>query len=203
MRQYLLGALLVLVFLNGCTTLRETQPTHTAREQLLMSTAADRASEQIAPNVPEGNQIFVDVTNFGSGNDYQSMYAINAIKSALLRRGYRLAPSADKSDTILIVSTGALSIDEIDKLVGIPDYSIPIPLAGALQTPEIAIWKSKDRTGVAKFLLTFYDAKTGELQDASDPLYGFSNFNRSSILFYGYTKSDLLSEEAKKNSPPR
>lgn len=193
---------IMLVSLSGCVTLRETQPSHTAREQLLLSTAADHATAQIAPNVPAGNSIYVDTGNFGSGGDYQSNYAITAVKSALLRRGYALAPSADKADTVLIISSGALSIDETDKLLGFPSGKIPIPFAGDLSTPEVAFWKSKERTGVAKFLLTYYDAKTGKLQDAAKPIYGFSNFNRSSIFFYGYTKSDLLPEDADEQDPP-
>ena len=203
MRQTVLPALLLLVLISGCTTIRETQPSHTAREQLLLSSAADRASEHIAPTVPRGNSIFVDVNNFGSGNDYQSQYAINAVKTALLRRGYRLAPNADKADTIAMASSGALSIDETEKLLGVPDYSIPIPFSGALDTPEVALWKSKNRTGVAKFLLTYYDAKTGILQDASEPVYGFSNYNRGTILFYPYTENDILPPDAEKRSPPR
>ena len=170
---------------------------------MLLSTAADNASAQIAPNLPVGTRIFVDAGNFGSGTDYQSQYAVNAIKSALLRGGFRLALSMEKADSILNVSSGALSIDQTDKLFGIPSGSIPIPFSGSLGTPEIAIYKSADRTGVAKFLLTFYNPETGAVQDAHDPIYGFSNFNRSSILFYGTTKSDLLPPDVKKRSPPR
>ncbi len=192
MPRYLLPALLALIVLGGCTTLRETKPSQTARHQLLLSTAADQASAQIDPNVPAGNRIFVDASNFGSASEYQSAYAINAIKAALLRKGYGLAASADDADTILDISSGALSIDRKEQLFGIPSADIPIPLAGPLSTPEIALWKSKQRTGVAKFLLTFYSAETGVLQDASEPVYGFSHYDRSSILFYGTTKSNLL-----------
>ncbi len=198
MSPYLLPAFLVLILLGGCTTLRETMPTQTARHQLLLSTAADQASAQIDPNVPAGNSIFVDASNFGSeDSEYQDEYAISTIKAALLRKGYRLAASADDADTILDISSGALSINRTERLFGIPSAAIPIPLAGPLETPELALWKSKDRTGIAKFLLTFYDANTGALQDASAPVYGFSYYDQSTILFYGTTESNLLPERVK------
>ena len=103
--------------------------------------------------------------------------------------------SADEADTIAEVSSGALSIDRRERLLGVPSASVPIPLAGPFKTPEISFWKSKERTGVAKFRLTFYDAETGALQDASDPVYGFSHFDRSSILFFGSTDSNLMPPE--------
>ncbi|GAB3684930.1 DUF6655 family protein [Salinisphaera aquimarina] len=198
MPRYLVPCLLGVIVLGGCTTLRETEPGQTAREQLLLSTAADQASAQIAPNLPAGNRIYIDTSNFGSSGEYQNLYAISTIKAALLKQGFALANGPDDADTILDVSSGALSIDKTEHLFGIPSADIPIPLAGPLSTPELAIWKSKERTGVAKFLLTFYDAKTGTLQDASDPIYGFSHYDKSSILFYGRTRSNLQPDAVEK-----
>lgn len=197
MSRYLVPVFLALILLAGCTTLRETQPTQTARHQLLLSTAADHASAKIKPNLPSGNRIFVDASNFGSGPEYQDKYAINAIKTALLRQGYGLAPSAAAADTVAEVSSGALSIDRRERLFGIPSAEIPIPLTGALNTPELALWKSKERTGIAKFLITFYDAKSGTLQYASGPLYGYSFYDQSSILFFGRTKTNILPDNSR------
>jgi hypothetical protein len=98
------------------------------------------------------------------------------------------------ADTILDISNGALSIDRVEKLFGIPSANLPIPLAGTAKTPELALWKSKKRTGVAKVLLSFYDAETGTLQSGGNPVFGYSHYDRSSILFYGRTYSDLKDE---------
>ena len=195
MIRYPLLLLAIAVLLGGCTTLRETEPGQTARHQLLLSTAADEASQRISPNLPAGTSVFVNTDHFGSSDDYQSSYAIGAIRAAILKQGYNLAASADEADTIAEVSSGALSIDRRERLLGVPSASVPIPLAGPFKTPEISFWKSKERTGVAKFRLTFYDAETGALQDASDPVYGFSHFDRSSILFFGSTDSNLMPPE--------
>jgi len=197
MPRTLLPMLAVAIVLAGCTTLRETEPAETARQQLLVSAAADEASAQIAPNLPVGNTIYVDTSLFGTSEERQDLYAINAITASLLQKGYNLAESPDEADAILKVSNGALSIDSTSKLFGIPSASIPIPLTGPLNTPELALWKSEERTGVAKFLLVFYDARTGALLDANGPVYGFSHYDRTSTLFFGRTRSTLIPEQTK------
>lgn len=186
-----------LMIVAGCTTIRETQPSQTARHQLLLTAAADDVSTKIAPNLPPGTRIYVDTTNFGSEGEYRSKYMISAVKAALLRQGYGLVNDIADADTIADISNGALSVDRVGKLFGIPSADIPIPLAGPVSTPELAIWKSKKRTGVAKVLLSFYDTKTGLLQSGGNPVFGYSHYNRSSILFYGRTYSDLKDEPPK------
>lgn len=186
---------LVALSVAGCTTIRETQPTQTAREQLMLSTAADMASARIDPNVPAGNAIFVDDSHFTSDPEYRTAYAIAAIRGQLLAEGYRLVGSADDADTIAEISTGALSIDQADTLFGIPSVTLPIPLSGPVNTPEIAVYKKARRTGVAKFLVAFYSADNGNLQDLVGPVYGFSHFDRSSLLGVGWRHQNLLSPE--------
>lgn len=181
--------------LAGCTTVRETQPTQTAREQLMLSTAADLASAQIKPNVPQGNAIYVDTSQFSDDSEYKTKYAIARIQSQLLADGYKLVGSADKADTIAEVSNGALSIDRADTLLGIPSIPIPIPLTGTVNTPEIALYKKARRTGVAKFGVAFYNARTGDMQDIVGPVYGFSHYDRSSILGISWKHQNLLSQE--------
>ncbi|MES1926607.1 hypothetical protein T31B1_14850 [Salinisphaera sp. T31B1] len=197
MTRYLPPLLAAAVVLAGCTTLRETDPEQTARQQLLLSTAADHAASQIKPNLPAGNTIYVDTSLFGTSEDYKNLYALNSVNAALLRQGYSLTDDVDQADAILKIANGALSIDNTSKLFGIPSASVPIPLTGSLKTPELALWKSEERTGVAKLLAVFYDAKTGAPLDAGMPVYGFSHYDRSKILFYGRTRSDLIPLEGK------
>lgn len=183
---------LVAVTAAGCTTVRETQPTQTAREQLMMSTAADKASEKISPNVPRGNAIFVDSSRFGDNTEYRTNYAVARIQAQLLKDGYKIVGSPDNADTIAAASTGALSIDQADKLFGIPSATLPIPLTGPVNTPELAIYKKAIRTGVAKFNVAFYDARTGNMQDVVGPIYGFSHYDKSSIFGFSWKNSNLL-----------
>lgn len=190
------AALVACLTAAGCTTIRETQPTQTAREQLMMSRAADLASAKIDPNVPKGNAIYVDTSNFQNSDEYHTHYAVAQIRARLLSEGYRLVGAADKADTIAEISTGALSIDQADTLFGVPSITVPIPLSGPVNTPEIALYKKARRTGVAKFDVSFFNAKTGDLQDVVGPVYGFSHYDRSSIMGFGWKNSNLLPPDA-------
>jgi hypothetical protein len=183
---------------SGCTTVRESSPQRTATEQLLISTAADRAAERLALRVPSGARVFVDAANF-EGID--SKYAIGAIRDHLLRTGMKLVADRGNADTVVEIRAGALSVDEKQLLVGIPQMNIPIPLAGSFSFPEIALFKTRERKGVAKFAATAYGAAEGSLVDSSGPQYGYSHQTEWVVLlFLSWTSSDLIPEE--RGDPP-
>lgn len=194
-RITLITLLTAAVLLGGCASMRETQPPRTANEELLLSKAVDEATQQIDPTVASDANVFVDEADFKTESDRH--YAISAINDRLLERGYRLVPSRSEADTIVAIRSGALSINKESQLwLGIPTITVPVPLAGPLETPGLDLFRTIDRTGVAKFGLSFYDAQTGELQDTVGPVYGFSHLNRRKILMLGWTETDLLPEAA-------
>lgn len=178
----LLGAALA-----GCTIDRQTSPERTATEQLMLSSAADRAAEQLTFGMPKGTKVFVDATNFDA---YDGKYAIAKIRSRVLESGANLVNDKDKADAIVEIRSGALSTDDHDMIVGIPSFGIPIPFAGELTVPELALFKKGTEKGVAKFAAAGYDAKTGELIHSSDAKYGFSTQNEWVVLFLISWKND-------------
>jgi hypothetical protein len=185
----------VCLLLAGCTTERTSTPTRTATEQLLISTAADRAAKQLALQMPKDLKLYIDTSNFEATD---GKYAISAIKSELLRRGGRLVLDRDKADAIVEISSGALSIDESSAIVGIPAFDIPIPAAGNLTFPEIALFKKEEKQGVAKFSAVGYDARTGALIASAEPDYGFSQKTQWVVaLFISWTTSDIIPETTK------
>lgn len=191
----LVSALLALSVVSGCASVRETQPPTTANEQLLISRAADEAAAQIDPTVATASRIFIDTRHFKSEND--THYAVSAITTRLLEAGYEIVPSRSEAESIATLRTGALSINKKEQLwFGIPSVTVPIPLAGPFETPGLDLFKTVERTGVAKFGVTFRDARTGALQDSIGPIYGFSHHNRRKILMMGWSSSDLIPAEA-------
>ena len=62
---------------------------------------------------------------------------------------------------------------------------VPIPLAGTLSLPEVALLKRAETRGVAKFAATLYDAKTGALKSVSSASYGFSHRTHWVVLLAG------------------
>ena len=82
---------LLLLGLAGCSTSRETEPARTATEQLLISTAVDRALDRMNLKIPEGTKIWVDAENF---EGYDQKYAVGAIRDRLMREGGAWSPIA-------------------------------------------------------------------------------------------------------------
>jgi len=175
----------------ACSTATETRPARTATEQLLISTAAERAAEQLNVPIPKGAKVFVDATNF---EGYDAKYAIGAIRESLVTQGARLVDAKADAETIVEIRAGALSTNEKSTLVGIPSFNIPVPFAGNAPFPKIALYERRVQEGVAKFAAMSYDAKEGGVLDASsDPAFGFSHTVENVALFFiSWTTDDTM-----------
>lgn len=145
--------------LAGCATSQETNPARTATEQLLISHAAERAAQQFTLALPPGVRVFFDTTYFqGEGSDY----AISALRETVLKQGRFLAPSRGEADVIVELRMGALSLDRMNRVLGIPRLTVPVSAALNTATiPELSLYSRRDSQGVAEFSAFAYDAKTG------------------------------------------
>ncbi|MGH6621942.1 MAG: DUF6655 family protein [Alphaproteobacteria bacterium] len=187
-------AVVLALALGACSTQKESAPPRTATEQLLISTAVDRAMDGLDLTISPGTKVFVNAENL-EGTD--SKYAVAAIRDRLLRKGAALVADRGQAQAVVEVRAGALSIDESETLIGIPSYDVPIPLAsGLLKLPEVALYKKRVRKGVAKIAATSYGTADGRLIDAADPETGYSYTNESRVLlFFSWRSSDLPKEE--------
>lgn len=145
--------------LCGCATAVETRPGRTATEQLLVSHAAEKAAKQLSIPIPPGSAVFLDAVNFtGEGADY----AKSAIREGLLARGARLVREREDADVIVEIRLGALSIDQISRVLGVPSLQVPIsPQFTVITIPELSVYSRNDRTGVAEFSAFAYEARSG------------------------------------------
>ena len=177
---------------GGCSMARKTDTARTAVEQLLLSTAADRALGHLTCDPLKGRKAFVDVSNLET---YDKGYVTGAIRDALGARGVRLVADAKQADVIVEARSGALAIDGSEFLLGIPSLPIPIPGAGVVQTPELAIFKRVSQQGVAKLALSTLQKGTGEQILSTGPLAGDAYYNRFTILFIQWKSTDIPEEE--------
>lgn len=186
MRSAVLASLLLLA---ACSLTRESNPARTATEELLISTAIDRAVEGLKLDIPKGTSVYLDTSNF-EGTD--SKYAVSSIAERVLLAGGDLTPDRSKADMVVAVRSGALSTDSDGFLLGIPATGVPVPLTGTVNLPEVALLKRAETRGVAKFAASLYDAKTGALKSVSGASYGFSHRTHWVVLLAGWTKDDTL-----------
>jgi hypothetical protein len=147
--------------LSACATATETHPFRTATEQLLVTQAAEAAAKQLVVPIKSGDRVFLDTVNFtGEG----SAYAASAIREALARQGAVLASDRNASDVTVEVRLAALSIDQMNRLLGMPSLTLPISTTLTTATiPELSLYSRRDRTGVAEFAAFAYETRTGKL----------------------------------------
>ncbi|GLK48682.1 hypothetical protein GCM10017620_16550 [Brevundimonas intermedia] len=166
----LLGLIAAALSVCGCASTTESNIGRTATEQLLLARAADRAVEGLSLPLPTAASIFVDETYFQSDN---SRYAISAIRGALSDAGYRLTRNRDDADAVFEIRTGALSLEQMRRVFGIPEMRIPInETFNVVSVPELSIYSNRDRVGVAEFSGFLYETKTGAPLGAVLPMIG-------------------------------
>jgi hypothetical protein len=191
----LVALILAMLALGACTTTRETSPQRSATEQLLISTAVDRAVERMDLKIPQGTKVFLDAEQL-EGSD--GKYAAGTMKDRLLRGGANLVADRCKADAVVEIRAGALSIDDKQTLFGIGSFDVPVPLAGqAAKIPEIALYKQKQRVGVAKIAAIGYSTADGKLIESTGPQFGYSHEDEKVLLFFfSWRTSDLPKEKS-------
>ena len=198
-RKAILLSVIASLELAACTTERASVPQRTATEQLLISTAADRAAAELSLSIPKNTKVFIDRQYF---QGYDDGYALNAIRTQFLRQGLAVVDDRKEAEAIVTVASGALSTDEKALLIGIPALQVPFfPIGTSVSVPEIALFKTAQDKGVAKFVATGYDAKSGKLVATSDPQYGIAHqTNHTILLFFSWQTGDVIPAGVDKNS---
>ena len=184
-----LSVIAAALWVAGCAQTNLTSPSRSATEQLLLSTAADRAMQAASLSIFDGKKVYLDASYFDS---YDAKNAIGTIRDALSQAGARLEPNATNCEIIVEARSGALSIDEADTLIGMPSTGLPIPLAGTLNIPEIAVYKSQRQFSVAKLALLAYSNQTREHYFSSGSMLGKSYNKYYKFLgFITFTRTDI------------
>src|SRR5579872_2066133 len=184
--------MMLAMLLTGCTLERKTEPQRTATEEMLISSAADRAVDGLKLDV-KGKKVFVDASDY-KGLDPE--YTVAAVHEWVLKDGAMLVGDRKAADLVVEMRNGAQSIDQHEFLIGIPSFNLPIPLTGnALTIPEIALYSKKQDIGVSKLVVVAYDSR-GDYDASSGPVYGFAHKRRYKVLlFIGWSNQDFRPNE--------
>ena len=191
----LLALPLMSLFITSCGTVRETLPTRTAREMMLLSTSADRALVKLPANICQDKKVFVSAANLES---YDQKYVMQKVRDVALSHGALLVADAKDSQVILEVASGGLSIDKQVNLLGLPEIPISVPFAGEMMSPEVPIIKRAKLDGRAKILVSAIDTKTKKQVIQIPVMYGGAYVSEWWFLFIGpFRSSDLPKPEYK------
>jgi hypothetical protein len=180
--------IVIALFSGGCASSLVTNPPRSATEQLLLSSAADRAMASVDLDIFAGRTAYLDLTYFDS---YDSKYAEGEIRDALFRAGALLVDKTTNADVIIEARSGALAIDNDTILFGIPNMSVPIPLSVPIEIPEIALYKTQTQHSYAKFALLAYANQSRTHIYSSGPLDGKAYHDYHKILFISWVATDI------------
>jgi len=146
---------LVTSLFAGCATIKQSDTARTGIEQLLISSAADRALDKIDLRPIAGAKVFVD-TQYLDCTDKN--YLLVALHQRLLADRCTLVPKADDSDVVVEIGSGGVGTDRDELFVGIPE--IPLPPPSPISMPKIAFYERTKSMGTAKIALLAYDTKS-------------------------------------------
>ncbi len=153
-------ALVYLLALCGCGTMKTTNTKRTATEQLIVTDAVDRAIDEIDFSVLAGKQVFLDISALPDGED--SKYLASSVRQQILSCGGLLKEKKDDADYVLELRAGALGTDEQQIIYGIPELTVPTFVGSATMTiPEISVAKRVGQRATAKIAVFAYNRKTG------------------------------------------
>jgi|SRR5579863_1917818 len=180
--------LMFIMAATGCHTVRQTDPARTATEELLISTAADRAMTNEDFSWSRGKKIFVEDKYFES---LDKGYTVSLIRQCLAARGGQLTATNDKADFIVEIRSGAQSVNSAETLFGIPSTTAPLPLTGAISLPEVAFYKSTREDSISKIALFVYERESGNFVTSGGPWYGGAKYHLYKLLGIGWTRTDV------------
>lgn len=188
------AALLLCVLVSGCSTPWVTNTPRSAVEQQLLSTAVERAMQQVDLRHYAGKKIYPDYSLLATQTDTQ--YVKGVFEMHLAGYGITVVPSSEEADYIIQVLSGVLATDHNKWLIGTPELPIPLPDSSInLCIPEISLLSEQSRTAFARFSFNI-------LTSAREPVESIRGINASAeyrnwiVIFYPYVTHNLPLEEA-------
>jgi hypothetical protein len=149
---------LALAASGGCGVTRTSDSKRTATEQLMTSSAIERAVARIDSRPLAGRRVFLDASFMDDVGD--GKYLVSTLRHQLLASGCLLADKAENADVIVEARAGAIGTDRSDLVLGMPGTTVSIK-GNEFTTPDVAIAKRSEQRGVAKVSLHAYERESG------------------------------------------
>lgn len=156
-------SLVLAVLLTGCGTTRISDTLRTGTEQLLLSTAIERAINDMDFSSLNGKAVYFDPQYLKGVSD--EGYIISSMRQRLLAEGALLKANRDDATYVVEARAGTVGTNRQDVLIGIPQVNLP---TGALMAgtpsviPEVPFAKKTQQRGIVKLAAFAYNQETGQ-----------------------------------------
>lgn len=165
---------------SGCATTKTSNTARTGAEQILISSAIDRAMSNVRFGDFAGYNVFIDDKYLDGTVD--KGYLVGSLRHRVLSAGGKVAAAADKADVVLEVRSGGVGTDNEETFIGIPAIGIPgLPI----ELPEVKIANRTSQIGTAKIGLIAYNPKTGEAMGKGGRATALTHSNDTYVLGVG------------------
>ncbi len=187
-RRWSLLLLPLVLGVGSCSSIRITDPDHTADELYLENVASKLAVDQISATVLRDRKVYVDsiyLTAQTQPSD-QQQYLLGELRAKLLLTGVRLTARRELAEIILEVRSQGVSVNHVEFLLGLPQSSVGGIFTGGFagSTPEISIVKRTQQHGFSSVAFIAYWRDSGEVVASSGPFVGRTI--RDDYWFFGY-----------------
>lgn len=135
--------------------MKESFTARTGIEQLLISSATDKALEKVDFRPIAQAKVFVE-TKYLDCTDKN--YIIVALHQQLMKQGCTLVDKAEDSQVTVEIASGGVGTDGSETYLGSPD--IPLPPPSPISIPKVPIVQRTRSIGTAKLAVVAYDTQT-------------------------------------------
>lgn len=180
------------IAVTGCASTKSSNTARTASEQLLISSAIDRAMSNVKFDDFAGYKVFIDEKYLDS---VDKGYLVGSIRHKILRAGGSIVAAADAADVVLEPRSGGVGTDLQETYIGIPSLGIP---GMPIELPEVKFASRNTQMGTAKIGLVCYDAKTGQAMGIGGESTALTHNNDTYVLGIGPFRSGSVLDERQK-----
>jgi hypothetical protein len=174
-----LAILLIAGLIAGCSTGKTSTTDRTAVELALLSETAELALMRLNEAEMEGKSFYLDTSEFKA---VDQEYIISTLRLRLLDMGMKLSEKREEADVIVYPRSAIANMDETKVLIGIPALPIAIPGIGAVELPELALFKRMHQRAHNKIGVYAIDSKDRSLAFDLDRSSGTRYYTRWTIL---------------------
>ena len=168
---------------TGCASTTTSNTARTGNEQLLISSAIDRAMSSVRFTDFADFAVFIDEKYLDS---VDKGYLVGEIRHKVLQGGGRLVAKADDADIVLEPRSGGIGTDTEETYIGIPAIGVP---GMPFELPEVKFAQRATQLGTAKIGLVAYDAKTGRSLGRGGKATALSHANDTYVMGIGPFRS--------------
>lgn len=178
---------------GGCGTTRTTSTARTGTEQLLLTTAWDRALTKVNFRPLTGVPVFLDTANVTAVNQG---WVVSSLREAMLTQGVLIREKREQAQFIVEARVGAYGTDDDSMLVGISQTSVP-PTVTGIPTgtiPKLPLIERSRQSAVAKLALFAYDRASGQLVWSSGSVLDQADSKNVTVGGFGPIKSGSIQD---------